>query len=42
VGTVSLFIEAALMVLSVSVLLAHRRSAVRVGSGGDRGGQAGH
>ena len=28
VGTVSLFIEAALVVLSVSMLLAHRRSAV--------------
>ncbi len=42
VGTVSLFIEAALVVLSVSMLLAHRRSAVRGGSGGGRGGQAGH
>jgi hypothetical protein len=42
VGTVSLFIEAALVVLSVSMLLAHRRSAVRGRSGGDRGGQAGH
>jgi hypothetical protein len=42
VGTVSLFIEAALVVLSVSMLLAHRRSGVRGGSGGDRGGQAGH
>ena len=38
VGTVSLFIEAALVVLSVSMLLAYRRSAVR----GGRGGQAGH
>ena len=38
VGTVSLFIEAALVVLSVSMLLAYRRSAVR---GGYRGGQAG-
>jgi hypothetical protein len=41
VGTVSLFIEAALAVLSVTMLLAHRRSAVRGGNGGDRGGQAG-
>jgi hypothetical protein len=31
VGTVSLFIEAALVVLSVSMLLAHRRSAMRGG-----------
>jgi hypothetical protein len=42
VGTVSLFIEAALVVLGVSMLLAHRRSAVRGGSGGVRGGQSGH
>ena len=40
VGTVSLFIEAALVVLSVSMLLAYRRSAVG-GGGGYRGGQAG-
>ena len=41
VGTVSLFIEAALVVLSVSMLLAYRRSAVGGGSGGYHGGQAG-
>jgi hypothetical protein len=42
VGTVALFIEAALVVLSVSMLLAHRQSAVRGASGGNRGGQAGN
>ena len=41
IGTVALFIEAALVVLSVSMLLAHRRSAVRGGSG-KRSGQAGN